>query len=81
MIAIDSNVLLRYLLNDDELQAKRAARLIESNRSVYISHVVLVETIWTLKGKKYQLGPQQIDQTITALFEEKNLVLQSEELV
>ena len=55
MIAIDTNVLLRYLLLDDEIQAKKAADLIESRQSVYISHVVLVESVWTLKGKKYKL--------------------------
>lgn len=81
MIAIDTNVLLRYLLSDDEIQAKKSAKLIESKHSVYISHVVLVETIWTLKGKKYKLTPQQIDETITALFEEQNIIIQDEELV
>jgi len=54
MIAIDTNVLLRYLLLDDEIQAKKAAVLIESRQSVYISHVVLVEAVWTLKGRKYK---------------------------
>lgn len=81
MIAIDANVLLRYLLSDDEIQAKKAAKLIESNQSVYVSHVVLVETIWTLKGKKYKLPPSKINATITALFEEQNIVIQDAELV
>ena len=81
MIAIDTNVLLRYLLLDDEIQAKKAADLIESRQSVYISHVVLVESVWTLKGKKYRLTPTQIDATITALFEEQNIVIQDEQLV
>ena len=57
MIAVDTNVLLRYLLLDDEIQAKKAADLIQSGQTVYISHVVLVETVWTLKGKKYKLTP------------------------
>lgn len=81
MIAIDTNVLLRYLLSDDEIQAKKAAKLIESKQSVYVSHVVLVETIWTLKGKKYKLTPSEIDATIRALFEEQNIIIQDEELV
>jgi len=81
MISIDTNVLLRYLLADDEIQAKKATKLIDSSPFVYISHVVLVETIWTLKGRKYKLTPGQIDQTITALFEEANIVFQDEEVV
>jgi len=50
MIAIDTNVLLRYLLFDDEIQSKKAAKLINSHQLIYVSHIVLVETIWTLKG-------------------------------
>ena len=43
--------------------------------------MVLVETIWTLKGKKYKLTPAQIDQTVTALFEQTNIVIQDDDLV
>ena len=81
MIAIDTNVLLRYLIVDDEIQAKKATKLIESNQSVYISHVVLVETICILKGKKYKQKPENIDKVITALFEEANIVIQDDDLV
>ena len=81
MIAIDTNVVLRYLLVDDEIQAKKATKLIDSNESVYVSNVVLAETIWTLKGKKYKLTPAQIDQTITALFEQTNIVIQNLSLI
>ena len=81
MIAIDTNVLLRYLLVDDNVQSKKATRLIDSNDSVYVSHVVLVEAIWTLKGKKYKLTPIQIEQTVTALFEQTNIVIQDDDLV
>ena len=81
MIAIDTNVLLRYLLFDDEIQARKATKLIESNQSVYSSHVVLAETICTLKGKKYKQKPENIGKVITALFEETNIVLQDDDLV
>jgi len=46
---------LRYLLNDDQNQATLAEKLINGTEIVLIKDVVLVETIWTLKGKKYQL--------------------------
>jgi len=81
MITIDTNVLLRYLLSDDEIQAKKATKLIESTELVYVSQVVLVETIWTLKGKKYKQNPEQINAVITALIEEANIVLQDDDLV
>ena len=56
MIAVDTNVLLRYLLNDDQGQAAIAEKLINGKEIVLFTDVVLVETIWTLKGKKYQLN-------------------------
>ncbi len=51
MIAVDTNVLLRYLLWDDE-QATKADKLINGSTHVLITDFVLAETLWTLKGKK-----------------------------
>ncbi|HFE38753.1 MAG TPA: PIN domain-containing protein, partial [Gammaproteobacteria bacterium] len=48
MIAIDTNVLLRYLLWDDKPQAAKADRLINGTEPVLVTDVVLVETLWTL---------------------------------
>lgn len=47
-IAIDTNVLVRYLTWDDELQAAAAASAIESAGAVHISTIVLCETVWVL---------------------------------
>ncbi len=44
MIAIDTNVLLRYLLDDDPQQSPKATALIKSGKPVLITDVVLVET-------------------------------------
>jgi len=73
MIAIDTNVLLRYLLGDDEPQAVKAAMLITGKELVLITDVLLVETIWTLKGKKYQLKKSELAAVIQALFKEPNI--------
>jgi predicted nucleic acid-binding protein len=56
VIAVDTNVLLRYLLWDDERQALKADRLMNGPAAVLITDVVLAETLWTLKGKKYRRG-------------------------
>ena len=66
MIAVDTNVLLRYLLNDDPIQAAIAEKLINGKDCVLITDVVLVETIWTLKGKKYQLNKTDLVTVIQA---------------
>ena len=73
MIAVDTNVLLRYLLNDDAAQADTAASLIKGADTVLITDVVLVETLWTLSGKKYRLNRDQLATVVHALFEEPNI--------
>ncbi|MBD2859421.1 type II toxin-antitoxin system VapC family toxin [Spongiibacter sp. KMU-158] len=73
MIAIDTNVLLRYLLEDDVVQFAKASKLIEGSEAVLITDVVLVETIWTLKGAKYQLDKPELVEVIRRLFQEPNL--------
>ena len=73
MIAVDTNVLLRYLLNDHAVQADIAANLIKGGDMVLITDVVLVETLWTLSGKKYRLNKDQLAGVVHALFEEPNI--------
>lgn len=51
MITIDTNVLLRYLLADDEQQYSKARNLIASH-PVLITDVVLVETIWIIDSNR-----------------------------
>jgi len=81
MISIDTNVLLRYLLDDDPVQSSKASILIEGADKVLITDVVLVEAIWTLKGKKYKLDKDGIVQFISALFEEPNIVFEDGQTV
>ncbi len=48
-IALDTNVLVRYLTWDDEVQAQLAAEAIETARTIIVSTIVLCETVWVLK--------------------------------
>ena len=43
MIAVDTNLLIRLLTNDDPLEAKRALRVME-NDDIFIPKTVLIET-------------------------------------
>lgn len=81
MIAIDTNVLLRYLLQDDDAQAEKAASVIKDNPLVLISNVVLVETLWTLRGKKYRITQDEVVSTVQALFAEPNIVFEHEQTI
>lgn len=81
MIVIDTNVLLRYLLWDDEEQAIKASRLINDSQAVLITDIVLVETVWTLTGKKYQLNKTDVMATLNALLEEPNICFEDAQTV
>ncbi len=81
MIAIDTNILLRYLLDDDPAQAVKAAKLITGKDIVLITDVVLVETVWTLKGKKYQLSKTDLIAVIQALFKEPSIRFENGQVI
>jgi len=49
MLAIDTNVVIRYLVADDVAQAARARKLIDGN-DVFVSTTVALETEWMLRS-------------------------------
>ena len=49
MIVLDTNLLLRYLLNDDVAQAKRAARVLETSPQVTVTPTIVLELAWVLE--------------------------------
>ena len=81
MIAIDTNVLLRRLLDDDVIQCAKIRRLFQKSEKILIPDVVLVETIWTLKGDRYAVPREVISDIIHGLLAEPNLVFESEQAI
>ncbi|HTE46760.1 MAG TPA: type II toxin-antitoxin system VapC family toxin [Gemmatimonadaceae bacterium] len=55
MIALDTNVLVRLILHDDDAQARAAERLVVKARRertpLFVADVVLCELVWVLKGR------------------------------
>lgn len=49
MIVLDTNLLLRYLLNDDRAQAKRVQSLLETSDAVTVTSTVVLELVWVLE--------------------------------
>jgi predicted nucleic acid-binding protein len=49
VIAIDTNVLVRLLVNDDEAQGSRARGVFETEE-IWIGKTVLLETFWVLRS-------------------------------
>lgn len=83
MIALDTNVLVRYLVSDDPRQAEIAARLVQkltTERPGYISSPVVVELARVLR-KGYRLEPSAIVAALAKLLEMPNLVVEDEDAV
>src|SRR5258708_20926088 len=76
MIAVDTNVLVRRLLDDDATQSARARRLFDAEAEILITDVVLAEAVWTLKGKRYKASAAQVAEIVTGLLEEPNVVFE-----
>jgi len=81
LIALDTNVLVRYLVSDDLRQAQIAARLFQkltTERPGYISSPVIVELVWVL-GNGYGLEPSAIVAALAKLLEMPNLLVENED--
>lgn len=50
MIAIDTNVLVRYVINDEPSQAKLAKELFRRGHQVFIAKTVILELEWVLRA-------------------------------
>ena len=79
MIAVDTNVLLRYLLDDHAEQSPRAARLFHRVDRILVTDVVLAETLWTLAGRKYQASRADLAAVVDGLFQEPAVVFENKQ--
>jgi predicted nucleic-acid-binding protein len=83
MIGVDSNVIIRYVAQDDVVQSASATRLFESFSSDapgFISVVALIETVWVLRSF-YDSSRQQIQRVIQTLLRARGVVVERSDLV
>ncbi len=69
MIALDTNVLVRYLVRDDVAQAEEARALLEgltSENAGFVCREVVVEVVWVLE-RSYKLSRAQIADVLIEL--------------
>ncbi len=77
MIGLDTNVLVRYVMQDDPRQAEKASRVIESltpESPGFVPVVALVELVWVLSSC-YDLTREQVGQALDALLRTKEILL------
>lgn len=84
MIALDTNLLVRLLTNDDARQASKVERWLDQNASAqspaYVDHIVLCELGWVLE-RSYDYGRDEVHGALAALLEYDQLKVESPALV
>jgi len=83
MIGLDTNVLVRYVMQDDPRQSPRATRLIEAlsaDAPGFVPVVALVKLVWALSGS-YGLDRKQVATVLDTLLRSKELVIDRADLV
>ena len=83
MIGLDTNVLVRYIMQDDAGQAAKATTLIESLSAAvpgFITLVSVVELVWVLSSC-YDLNRSQIAQSLEIILRSRQLVVDQAEHV
>jgi predicted nucleic-acid-binding protein len=81
MLGLDTNVLIRYLVQDDRRQYEKARRLIHreagKGEPVLVSLLVLLEIEWVLRSR-YGLSKAEILAAFSALLDAADLAFEDE---
>ena len=84
MTGLDTNILVRYVTQDDPDQSPAAGKFIEKNCSAqspgFINHIVLCELIWVLK-RCYKAENNQALQVIGQILRTVQLQVQEPQIV
>jgi len=81
MLGIDTNVLVRFLIRDDQAQFEKARKLIKrelaAGRRVFVSQLVLLETEWVLRSR-YGLQKTRIIEAVSGLLDASDVQFEEE---
>jgi predicted nucleic-acid-binding protein len=84
MIGLDTNVLIRYLTQDDQAQSAKATEILEHRLTPknpgFVSVVAMVETVWVL-DRAYGLTAQKIATAVQRLLQVEVLAIENEQEV
>ena len=84
MIGLDTNVIVRYLVQDEPIESRRATRIIERELSEtepgFISVIALAETSWVLQ-RSYGVTDGELATTIESLLQIDVFACESEQEV
>jgi predicted nucleic-acid-binding protein len=81
MIGLDTNILVRYLVQDEPAQSAKATALMEESLSEtspgFASMVVIAETVWVLE-RAYGYGSRAVASAIERLLQLETLLIDHE---
>jgi predicted nucleic-acid-binding protein len=84
MIGLDTNILIRYITQDDPVQSRKATEIIERRLTEenpgFISIVAMVETVWVL-DRAYSLAAHEIAAAVERVLQTDVLVVENEQEV
>lgn len=84
MIGLDTNVLLRYLVQDDPVQSRKATEIIERRLTVadpgFVSLVCILEIAWVL-ASLYKRSREEVANHIEMILAANTLEVQNEQEV
>ncbi len=84
MIGLNTNILVRYLTQDDPVQSLKATEIIEQRLTEeapgFVSIVVMVEIVWVL-DRAYGLAAHKIAAAIERMLQAEVLVVEHEQEV
>lgn len=83
MIGLDTNVLVRYIMQDDPKQSPKATKIVESLEGVgsgYVTLVSIVELVWVLSAS-FELTRSQVAQALDGIIRTKQFKIESADQV
>ena len=84
MIGLDTNILVRFLAQDDPVQSPKAREILERRLAErdpgFVSVVAMVETVWVL-DRAYGLSSQEISGAVERMLQTDVLIVENEQEV
>jgi len=78
MLGLDTNILIRYIVQDDPVQSTLVSRFLKQKctgeKPCYISHIVLCEVVWVLESA-YGYKREQVAETLKLIFETRHFCI------
>ena len=80
MIAVDTNVLVRYVTGDDPIQGPLAMRVLDDPQGIFVGKTVLLELEWVLRAA-YRLPREAIETALLQIAGLSNVTLENPEQI